>query len=406
MPTGMFVTHPITGEKLPVWVGNYVLMGYGEGAVMGVPAHDERDFEFALKYRLPIKPVIRHPLGDTVARAVEARVRRVRRLHQLRAIRRPGLSKKPSTPSPPTCKRRSWARSRCSGACATGASRASATGARRSRSCTAPRAATCRCPTSSCRCCCPRTWCPTAPATRSTSCASFIDTKCPSCGKPAKRETDTMDTFVDSSWYFARFACPGQDQAMVDERANYWMPVDQYIGGIEHAILHLLYSRFFQRAMRDETGLMPRHRRAVHQPAHPGHGARRVVLHRRRRPARMDQSRRRRRASATPRERSSPRRRKDGRAGGLRRHRHDVEVEEQRRRPAGADRQVRRRHRALLHHLRLAADQHAGMDRRERRGLVPLPASACGPSRSRFSKAAQEHAQVDRQGRATEIHSS
>mgnify|MGYP003694359755 CR=1 FL=1 len=249
MATGLSVSHPLTGEKIPVWVGNYVLMSYGEGAVMGVPAHDERDLEFARKYGLPIKQVIQPSAGDRHAGAAYADW-----VHQLGKVRRSGL--------PAGCRRNRrrfgekgiWEKSRSSGGCATGASRASATGARRSRSCTAPPAATCRCRTSSCRCCCPRTWCPTAPATRSTSCAAYVDTKCPSCGKPAKRETDTMDTFVDSSWYFARFACPGQDKAMLDARANYWMPVDQYIGGIEHAILHLLYSRFFQRVMRDETG--------------------------------------------------------------------------------------------------------------------------------------------------------
>ena len=138
MPTGMFATHPISGEKLPVWVGNYVLMGYGEGAVMGVPAHDERDYAFALKYKLPIKPVIRHPRGRQGRSAVEARVRRIRRLHQLRKVRRARRTRLPSTRSPPTWRRRAWVRSRSSGGCATGASRASATGARRSRSCTAP----------------------------------------------------------------------------------------------------------------------------------------------------------------------------------------------------------------------------------------------------------------------------
>src|SRR6266850_1738519 len=173
MPTGISVTHPLSGEKLPVWVANYVLMGYGEGAVMAVPAHDERDFELAHKYGLPIKPVIRHPLGERVD------------LPWRPEYAEPDGAGSPLAKMP-----------------------------------------------------------------------EFYETECPSCGRPAKRETDTMDTFVDSSWYFARFCCPGQDHAMVDERAQYWMAVDQYIGGIEHAILHLLYSRFWTKVMRD-FGLLP-----------------------------------------------------------------------------------------------------------------------------------------------------
>ena len=308
MPTGMFVTHPITGEKMPVWVGNYVLMGYGEGAVMGVPAHDERDFEFALKYKLPIKPVIRHPLGDAHRSAVEAGVRRVRGLHEFRPVRRHGLQEAVDAIAADLAKKKlgekqvQW--------------RLRDWGISRQRYWGTP------IPIVHCAACgdvpvpddqlpvrLPEDVVPDGTGNPLNKLPSFLDTKCPTCGKPAKRETDTMDTFVDSSWYFVRFCCPGQDKAMVDERANYWMPVDQYIGGIEHAILHLLYSRFFQRAMRDETGLMQR-RRAVHQPAHPGHGARRDLLHRRRAAGASGSTRRTSRWCATPRGASSPRKRK------------------------------------------------------------------------------------------------
>src|SRR5712671_3408753 len=255
MPTGLFVTHPLSGEKLPVWVGNYVLMTYGEGAVMGVPAHDERDYEFALKYRLPIKPVIRHPLGDRVdppwkpeyaeyGVLINSGPYNGKNYQQAvdeisKDLKAKGLGEKQVQ-----WRLRDW-------------------GVSRQRYWGTP------IPIVHCPSCgdvavpddqlpvrLPEDLVPDGTGNPLAKMPEFYETKCPQCGKPAKRETDTMDTFMDSSWYFARFACPGQDRAMVDERACYWMPVDQYIGGIEHAILHLLYSRFFTRVMRDE-GLLP-----------------------------------------------------------------------------------------------------------------------------------------------------
>jgi len=255
MATGMFVNHPISGEKLPVWVGNYVLMGYGEGAVMGVPAHDERDFEFALKYKLPIRPVIRHPLGDSVPAPWKAEYAEYgvcinsgpyngKSYQEAVDAIATDLAKKKLGEKQVQWRLRDW-------------------GISRQRYWGTP------VPIVHCPSCgdvpvpddqlpvkLPENVVPDGTGNPLNKLPSFTDTKCPSCGKPAKRETDTMDTFVDSSWYFVRFCCPGLDKAMADERANYWMAVDQYIGGIEHAILHLLYSRFFQRAMQEETGLM------------------------------------------------------------------------------------------------------------------------------------------------------
>jgi leucyl-tRNA synthetase len=168
MPTGLFVTHPLTGEQVPVWVGNYVLMGYGDGAVMGVPAHDERDFAFALKYGMPIKQVV-HVDGEHLRLPPVARlVRRqaARRDHQLRQLQRPAYKEAVNAPWPTRWAQRAWARRRPPGACATGASAASATGARRSPSSIATSTAPCRCPRKTCPWCCRKTACPTARATR------------------------------------------------------------------------------------------------------------------------------------------------------------------------------------------------------------------------------------------------
>jgi leucyl-tRNA synthetase len=255
LPTGLFATHPISGERIPIWVANYVLMGYGEGAVMAVPAHDERDYEFAHKYGLPVKPVIRHPLGDTVPPpwrreyaeyGVCINSGKYDRLPYKEAVEAiaADLKKKTLGEKQVQWRLRDW-------------------GISRQRYWGTP------IPIVHCAACgdvpvpdaelpveLPEDLVPDGTGNPLAKLPQFYATTCPQCGKPAKRETDTMDTFVDSSWYFARFACPGQDKSMLDERARYWMPVDQYIGGIEHAILHLLYSRFFQRVMRDE-GLIP-----------------------------------------------------------------------------------------------------------------------------------------------------
>jgi leucyl-tRNA synthetase len=251
MPTGLTCTHPITGEKLPVWVGNYVLMGYGEGAVMGVPAHDERDYAFALKYGLPIKCVIRHPAGDAVPEPWKPAYAeygscinsgKYDGLDYQQAVNAIAVDLKAKALGDKQVqwRLRDWGISR-------------------------QRYWGCPIPIVHCPACgdvpvpdedlpvkLPEDLVPDGTGNPLAKLPAFYETKCPACGKAAKRETDTMDTFVDSSWYFARFACPDNDRAMLDARAKYWMPVDQYIGGIEHAILHLLYSRFFARAMKAE----------------------------------------------------------------------------------------------------------------------------------------------------------
>jgi len=251
-PLGLSVEHPLTGKPVPVWVGNYVLMGYGDGAVMGVPAHDERDFAFAKKYGIDILQVV-HVDGETFSYdhwqewyadktqgitinsgnfsglsykvAVDAIAARLAEL---------GLGEKKTT-----WRLRDW-------------------GISRQRYWGTP------IPIIHCDACgsvpvpekdlpvlLPEDLVPDGSGNPLNKCAAFLNVGCPQCGKPARRETDTMDTFVDSAWYYMRYCCPGSDDAMVDARNEHWMPMDQYIGGIEHAVLHLLYARFWTKAMRD-----------------------------------------------------------------------------------------------------------------------------------------------------------
>jgi leucyl-tRNA synthetase len=249
VPLGVDVIHPLTGARVPVWTANFVLMGYGSGAVMAVPGHDQRDWEFARAYGLPVKAVIAPAAAeapdlsqaayvekgilldsgefsgldfprafDAIAARLEAQQQGRRRVNY--RLRDWGVSRQ-----------RYWG---------------------------------CPIPVIYCTDCdavpvpedqlpvlLPEDLVPDGRGNPLARRAEFVNCICPQCGKPARRETDTFDTFVDSSWYFARFASAGQQQAMLDDRAAYWLPVDQYIGGIEHAILHLLYARFFQKLMRD-----------------------------------------------------------------------------------------------------------------------------------------------------------
>ena len=256
MPTGINVTHPLSGEPVPVWVGNYVLMGYGDGAVMAVPAHDERDFHFAKQYRLPIKQAIEAP-GETFSTdAWQEWYADKERGHCVNSGRYDGLDYTAAVDAIAAdlkakglgdkqvmWRLRDWGISR-----------------QRYWGCPIPIIHCDRCgdvpvPDKDLPVVLPEDCVPDGSGNPLNKRADFINCSCPQCGQPARRETDTMDTFVDSSWYYARYCCADNGAAMVDARVKYWMPVDQYIGGIEHAILHLLYSRFWWKVMRD-TGLV------------------------------------------------------------------------------------------------------------------------------------------------------
>ncbi len=248
---GINAINPVNGEEIPVWIANFVLMGYGTGAIMSVPAHDQRDWEFARKYGIEIRQVVAPADGsaidlevasfvtkdsvccnsgeldgldfesafNTIADKIEQQGKGVRQVNY--RLRDWGVSRQ-----------RYWGAPIPVINCAD--------------------CGTVAVPAQDLPVVLPEDIEFDGIGSPIKSMDSFIKTSCPSCGKDAERETDTFDTFMESSWYYARFACPGQDTAMLDQRADYWTPVDHYIGGIEHAILHLLYARFYHKLLRDE----------------------------------------------------------------------------------------------------------------------------------------------------------
>ena len=247
--SGLTCTHPITGEEVPIWIANFVLMGYGTGAVMSVPAHDQRDFEFAKKYAIPMLEVVKPKEGEHVAsesaftdKGVLCNSGEFNGLNFEQAFE--AIAKKLELENlgekQNNYRLRDWGVSR-----------------QRYWGCPIPIINCAKCgsvavPEKNLPIILPENVAFDGVGSPIKKMPEFYETTCPTCGGKAERETDTFDTFFESSWYFARYACADNDEAMLDERADYWLEVDQYIGGIEHAILHLLYARFFSKLLRDE----------------------------------------------------------------------------------------------------------------------------------------------------------
>ncbi len=248
LPTGLFVQHPVTGENIPVWVANYVLMSYGSGAVMAVPAHDERDFEFAQKYSLPIQQVIAAPADFEITTTAYTERGTLINSGEFDGLDFDGvfaaleakLAPQNLAKSKVQFRLRDWGVSR-----------------QRYWGCPIPMINCDHCgqvpvPEDQLPVVLPTDVVPDGSGNPLAKMPEFYQTTCPSCGAAARRETDTLDTFVESSWYYARYASPQFTGGMVDSNAaQAWLPVDQYVGGVEHAILHLLYARFFHKLMRD-----------------------------------------------------------------------------------------------------------------------------------------------------------
>lgn len=253
--TGLTAKHPITGADVPVWVANYVLMSYGSGAVMAVPAHDERDFEFANKYNLPIPQVIDFKdkpsnystnqwqdwYSDKTGFCINSGILDGLSYHDAVTKVNEIITEKGLGQTTTQYRLRDW-----------GVSRQRYWG--------------CPIPMVNCEYCgtvpvdeadlpvvLPTDVIPDGRGNPLKNMPEFLQTTCPKCGQPAERETDTFDTFVESSWYAQRFVSPHDDSQMIERTAaDKWLPVDQYVGGVEHAVLHLLYARFFHKVMRDE----------------------------------------------------------------------------------------------------------------------------------------------------------